>query len=155
MDATMMRSTSSEDAATPGSFSVSARHSPLPAWSRVGDGVAYCYVWIAIWADRRRGLSRCKGGYRRYVEDSRASEFEGRACAWGHGMETTARVGAERLRGRTRQRLPKPRARGGTERKPLRGSGHTSITEVGGRQHRGWVMGRWLLRTRAAPKVVG
>jgi hypothetical protein len=41
VEATTMRSTSSEDATAPGSFSVSAGHSPLLALSHVGDGVAY------------------------------------------------------------------------------------------------------------------
>jgi hypothetical protein len=43
--------TSSGDAAAPGSFSVSASHSPLPALSRVGDGVACCCAWSAMWVE--------------------------------------------------------------------------------------------------------
>jgi hypothetical protein len=42
VEATTTRSTSSEDAAASGSFSVSVEHSLLPTLSRVGDGVAYC-----------------------------------------------------------------------------------------------------------------
>jgi hypothetical protein len=49
VEATTTRSTSSEDAAASRSFSVSVGHSPLPALSRVGDGVAYCCAWIAMW----------------------------------------------------------------------------------------------------------